>query len=225
MDERAHGIILRIRPWSETTLIVSWITAETGRIDTIAKGARRPKSPFLGRLDLFFEADISFQRSRRSDLHLLKEAILVQTHPALREDMGRLNAAAYFSLLLERTTESDTPLPEFYSLMRESLERLEQAPLNVPLLVCAFELKLLSALGLEPDISRSHLPPEAKTLAQALLESDLKLGVERVCANSDLLRVADFLRPAVGAALEKLPPQRDRALQGIRTTAPSAARE
>ena len=60
MDETAHGIILRTRPLTETSLIVHWLTADHGRLSTVAKGAKRPKSPFRGKLDLFFEGVFFF---------------------------------------------------------------------------------------------------------------------------------------------------------------------
>ena len=53
MIESATGLILRIRPLTETSLIVHWLTPEFGRVATVAKGARRPKSPFAGKLDIF----------------------------------------------------------------------------------------------------------------------------------------------------------------------------
>ena len=87
MSESASGIILRTRLLTETSLIVHWLTAKSGRIATVAKGARRAKSPFLGKLDLFYEADFSFGRSRRSDLHILREVILRETHGAIRTDI------------------------------------------------------------------------------------------------------------------------------------------
>ena len=65
MTESATGIILRTRPLTETSLIVHWLTPNFGRIATVAKGARRPKSPFAGKLDLFYVADFSFSRSRQ----------------------------------------------------------------------------------------------------------------------------------------------------------------
>ena len=73
MDEKANGIILRVRPLTDSSLIVHWLTQEHGRLSTVAKGARRPKSALRGKLDLLFEADFSFRRSRRSDLHTLRE--------------------------------------------------------------------------------------------------------------------------------------------------------
>lgn len=81
--ERAHGIILRTRPLTETSLIVNWLTPDLGRLSTVAKGARRTKSPFRGKLDLFYEADFSFQRSRRSELHALREIVLRETNAPL----------------------------------------------------------------------------------------------------------------------------------------------
>ena len=48
VHERATGIVLRTYPLTETSLIIHWLTAELGRLATVAKGARRPKSPFRG---------------------------------------------------------------------------------------------------------------------------------------------------------------------------------
>ena len=117
----ASGIILRTRPLTETSLIVHWLTPEFGRIATVAKGARRPKSPFAGKLDLFYAADFSFSRSRRSDLHTLREVKLRETHGAMRQDIVRLRKAAYAAAFVEQATETETPLPAVFELMREFL--------------------------------------------------------------------------------------------------------
>ena len=89
MIQSATGIILRTRPLTDTSLIVHWLTPDFGRMATVAKGARRLKSPFLGKLDLFYLADFSFSRGRRSDLHLLREVGLRETHGPLRQKSGR----------------------------------------------------------------------------------------------------------------------------------------
>ena len=81
MIQSATGMILRTRPLTETSLILHWLTPDFGRIATVAKGARRPKSPFLGKLDVFYLADFSFSRSRRSDLHALREVSLRELTP------------------------------------------------------------------------------------------------------------------------------------------------
>jgi len=90
MIESTHGIILRTRPLTETSLIIHWLTPDLGRIATVAKGARRPKSPFAGKLDLFYTAEFSFTRSRSSELHNLREVKLQETHAAIRTDLSKL---------------------------------------------------------------------------------------------------------------------------------------
>jgi len=170
-SERAHGLILRTRPLTETSLIVNWLTPDLGRISTVAKGARRTKSPFRGKLDLFYEADFSFQRSRRSELHTLREIVLRETNPALRTELGYLQQASYCSTLIEQTTESQTPLPEIYELFRGFIQTLPKQPPK-PRTIFAFELKLLELLGQAPDISESKLSPDARVLMNALIETD-----------------------------------------------------
>src|SRR6185436_17167761 len=111
MEEKTSGLILRTRPLTETSLIVRWLTAELGRIATVAKGARRPKSPFRGKLDLFYFADFTFSRSRRSELHTLREMNLLETNPLLRRDLRYVQQASYCTALVEQATEVETPLP------------------------------------------------------------------------------------------------------------------
>src|SRR5277367_1479162 len=148
MIETSAGLVLRTRPLTETSLIVHWLTPELGRIATVAKGARRPKSPFAGKLDLFYLADFSFSRSRRSDLHQLREVKLHETHNAIRSDILKLQQAAYAINFIEQATETETPLPVIYGLLREFLDCLCKVKATAQI-IFAFELKLLRELGLE----------------------------------------------------------------------------
>src|SRR5437867_255276 len=147
MDERAQGIVLRVYPLTETSLIIRWLTREVGRISTVAKGARRAKSPLRGKLDLFYRADFIFGRSRRSELHTLREVSLRETHPFLRKELGRLQQASYCSALIEQATESATPIPAIFDLLADFLNHLNAESL-APHTVFALEIKLLNELGL-----------------------------------------------------------------------------
>lgn len=186
MIESAAGIILRTRRLTETSLIVLWLTPNFGRIGTVARGARRPKSPFLGKLDLFYEADFMFARSRRSELHTLREVRLCETHPALRRDLGYLQQASYCARLIEQVTEADTPLPAIHELLRAFLAALPPRPPQ-PRNIYAFELKLLNELGLKPDLAKGHLTPSTKEIVNALIESDWP-GIAELKASADQAR-------------------------------------
>lgn len=187
--ESCHGIILRTRPLTETSLIIHWLTPDLGRLATVAKGARRPKSPFAGKLDLFYEADFSFSRSRRSELHNLRELKLSQTHGAIREDIFKLRQAAYAASFIEQATETETPLPAIYSLLSGWLQKLchQTLPLHG---IFALELKLLAELGLRPDLKSAPLTSGAKKISQLLLAADWPRirQVKPTAAQTDELR-------------------------------------
>lgn len=170
-EERATGIILRTRPLTETSLIVQWLTLEAGRLSTVAKGARRPKSAFLGKLDLYYEADFTFQRARNSSLHALREINLRGTRRALRTDFVALEQLARAGRRIERTTEEEAPIPEIFTLFKLFLDELAKPPLEASLIL-AFEAKLLDQLGFAPVLEGSSLPVGSRRPLEQLQSLD-----------------------------------------------------
>ena len=212
MSERTTGLVLRTRLLTETSLIVHWLTADFGRLNTVAKGARRPKSPFHGKLDLFYLAEFSFIRSRRSDLHVLSEVSLEETHRTLRHEMVYVQQASYCAALIEQTTETETPLPGVFGLFRDLLARLSSTPPQ-PRTVFAFELKLLNELGLAPDASKTNLTPASRQLLEQLVQADWP-GLAQLRPNQpQIVELRQFLHGFLIYHLGKLPPGRGAALK------------
>ena len=215
MEGRATGIVLRVRPYSETSLIVHWLTGEQGRIATMARAARRPKSPFRGRLDLFFECDFTFQRSRRSQLHALREVNLVNPHARLREHLGWIEQASYAATLVELVTETDTPLLEIAVLFRDLLLHLPNRPPQART-VFAFELKLLRELGLEPAaVTREETV--ALTLARRLTDSSWPEIAEFQVSPTDARALHRFLHGVLLHEFGKFARGRPEAIQAAKT--------
>jgi DNA repair protein RecO (recombination protein O) len=211
VDERSSGIILRTRPLTETSVIVHWLTPELGRIATVAKGARRPKSPFHGKIDLFYEADFSFGRSRKSELHHLREVVLRDMHAKLRQDLGWIQQAGYCAAFIEQTTETETPLPDVYESFVLFVQNLTKQPPRAAS-VFAFELKMLALLGLQPDLTESQLQPGTRELARMLCDSDW-LTIARVKpSESQAAQLRQFLHGFLIYHLGKLPRGRAAAL-------------
>ncbi len=204
MIETSTGLILRTRPLTDTSLIVHWLTRDLGRLATVAKGARRPKSPFAGKLDLFYRARFSFQRSRRSELHQLREVGLEETHAALRRDVPALARASYCAALVEQTTETETPVPAIYGLMTGVLEQLCRAA-TTPQMIPAFELKLLAELGLQPDADREKLGPDVKQILRVLRTDDWPKLSRLKLAPAQLAALDRFLRGFIEYHLGRVP--------------------
>jgi DNA repair protein RecO (recombination protein O) len=144
--ESTTAILLRKRKLSDTSLIISWCTDSLGCIQTAAKGARRPKSAFAGKLDLFFEAEIGIARSRKSNLHTLTEVDLKNTFSGIRTNLRRTRAASYFVELIELCTESDHHEPELFSLLRRAFAYLDGKDPNLRA-VLHFETELARIAG------------------------------------------------------------------------------
>ena len=209
--ERAHGLVLRTRPFTETSLIVNWLTLEFGRVSTVAKGARRAKSAFRGKLDLFYEAEFSLQRSSRSELHTLREVVLHETNVALRHELGYLQQAAYCSALIEQATEKETPLPVIFELMRGFLHALPVGSPE-PQNIFGFELKLLEELGLQPDLETSKLTPGAKLVAKALQEKEWAAAARLKLSEPQVAELRQFLHGFLIFHLGRIPAGRNKAL-------------
>jgi DNA repair protein RecO (recombination protein O) len=218
MIESTVGLILRARPFTETSLIVHWLTPDFGRIATIAKGAHRSKSPFLGKLDLFYLADFSFSRSRRSDLHILREVSLRKMHSTLRQDVQLLHQAAYAVAFIEQATETETPLPAIYKLMLDFLAYLCERPAK-PQTIFAFELKLLHELGLKPDLGETRLSPGIKRIIQILVQDDWPACARLKLTGDQTIELREFLHGFLIFHLGRLPKGRAKALLNeIQTT-------
>ena len=212
MDEIAQGIILRVRPLTETSLIINWLTTEHGRISTVAKGAQRPKSGFRGKLDLLFEGEFMFRRGRRSDLHILREVKIQQPHPAIREDIPRLQLLAYATHFIERTTESEAPLLGIHAIITTLLAHLDTHPAR-PALVYSLEMKLLNELGLAPALNGSPLEEGMRNLLgqMEILNWETITTLKPTKAQAE--EVKKFLQEFLVHQFGKLPKGRNAALE------------
>jgi DNA repair protein RecO (recombination protein O) len=212
MIENATGLVLRTRPLTETSLIVHWLTPTLGRLATVAKGARRPKSPFRGKLDLFFLADFSFNRSRTSDLHNLREINLRETHLFLRQELAYLRQASYCVALIEQATETETPLGNIFEKLCSFLAALPAHPPQSQI-IFGFELKLLAELGLQPDLSETKLTAGSKAFVNHLQQADWA-GISRLRLNiSQQTELGLFLQRFLLFHLGRIPKGRDSALK------------
>ena len=123
----------------------------------MAKGARRAKSPFAGKLDLFFETEIQIVPARKSSLHTLTEVTLRSPFPGIRQSYLRTRAAAYFVELVELCTERDHSEPKLFALLHRAFAYLDG---NDPSLraISHFETELARIAGVHAAKRRKSDP-------------------------------------------------------------------
>ena len=165
-SEKSLAIVLRVTEYSETSCIVNLLTREFGRIGAIAKGARRPKSPFSAAIDVLAVCQIVFI-NKPSALSILTEAKLERRFRAGETDLKRLYAGYYVIELIRTLTDEGDRAPELFDLTQEMLVQLDEGvfsenEMNHQLLL--FELSLLDLLGQLPMLTRCVSCGREKTM-------------------------------------------------------------
>jgi DNA repair protein RecO (recombination protein O) len=152
-SEKATALVLKVVEFSETSSIVTLFTREFGKIQGLAKGARRPKGPFESALDLLALCRIVFLRKSSGALDLLTEAKLERRFRPPSRDLACLNAGYYIGELLIELTDDYDPHAALFDLADATLVELMRGG-NVWSLLLHFELAALAVLGHLPSLDR-----------------------------------------------------------------------
>ena len=211
---KTQAVVLRSIRYGEADRILHLYTPRRGRVGAIAKGVRRTRSRFGGRLEPFFRLDLVLHEGR-GELLTVTAAETVDGYARLRADGAGLDAAARACDAVSRLFETDEPHPEVFNLLCNELALLDQEPARATRAnQLAFRLKLLLAAGLAPQLAAC-----ASCGAQDHLTGFSGAAGGVVCsaceAASFPLDAAahEFLTGALGASLAATPEAPDRALR------------
>jgi DNA repair protein RecO (recombination protein O) len=150
---KTEAIVLRSLRYSEADRILHVYTPHRGRLGAIAKGVRRARSRFGGRLEPFFRLQLVLHEGR-SDLLTVTAAETVEGHPRLREHAAALDAAARACDAVARLFDDGDPHPGVFHLLGNELALLDADPGRATHAnQLAFRLKLLLAAGLAPHLA------------------------------------------------------------------------
>jgi DNA repair protein RecO (recombination protein O) len=154
---KAEAIVLRSLRYSEADRILHLYTRERGRIGAIAKGIRKTKSRFGGRLEPLSHVELMLHEGS-GELQTVTGAALIASHSATRESPYRLTAGligAEAMLRLfgepEANPRAFTALARFLDLLDVTLEAGSDPAVDP--LVLSFQLKLLWLSGYLPHVT------------------------------------------------------------------------
>ena len=148
---KTQGIVLRAMRLGEADRIVTFYTQHHGRVRAVAKGVRKSKSRFGGRLDAFTHVDLMLYKSR-GDLDIVTQADILGRPRKIRADYPSFCAASAMADAVDRTTPERERNPRAFLLLRSGLQALEDGASDPPLLAYAFLAKLSSMGGLHPTL-------------------------------------------------------------------------
>jgi DNA repair protein RecO (recombination protein O) len=150
---KTEAIVLRSLRYGEADRILHLYTPQRGRVSAIAKGVRRARSRFGGRLEPFFRLQLDLHEGR-GELLTVTGAQTVEAYPRLRCDARALDAAARACDAVGRLFETGEPHPNVFNLLCRRLSLLDAGAgaASGRTDALAFRLKLMLAAGLAPQL-------------------------------------------------------------------------
>lgn len=146
-----NAIVLNRFPFGEADRILTILTPGLGKIKAIAKGVRRPTSRLGGSLEPLAELRLQLARGRTFDV--VTQVVVLQPWLRLRDALPSAATAWTLAELADRALEERQPAEGVYELLRTAYTLLDggMAPSRVG---PWFEIRLLAALGLRPELDR-----------------------------------------------------------------------
>lgn len=142
-------LVLRTYKLGESDRILSCLSKEHGKVRVVAKGARKPKGKFGGRIEPFTELNASLWRGR-GELDTLRQVDVISLNSSLHEDLDKMMKAATVVELVDKVSFDGQELSELYTLATRALRLLAQK--DSANFLAVFALRLLVVEGLAPQL-------------------------------------------------------------------------
>lgn len=165
---RDEGVCIRVWDWSETSQTVAILSRQHGMIRAVARGSKRPKSPFSGGLEILTRAELSAFAKPGAELANLASWDLLEVFRSLRTTLRAHRAGMFLADLTRHLVTDPDPHPEIYATLVNSLRAIDQDQ-PIAVILARFQWIALGALGYRPEIERDvrtgSALPDSATLA------------------------------------------------------------
>ncbi len=144
-----QGIVLRGYPFGEADRVVVLLSPNSGKLRTVAKGVRKTKSRFGGRLEPFTHVDLVLYEGRNLDT--ITQVSVIEPFHAVRLDLDKVVAAGTMVEIADAVSQEAEVSIRLFLLLQRGLRALDQGPLH-PDLVTGFLLKSAEVVGVAPAL-------------------------------------------------------------------------
>ena len=183
---KTEAVVLRSIRFGEADRVLHLYTSERGRVGAVAKGVRKTKSRFGGRLEPLSHVELMLHQGS-GELQTVTGVDLIHHHQEARDDyyrlsVGLIGAEAMLRLFpeQEQNERAFTALTRFLDVLDDAPHAAERPTLDP--LVLAFQLKLLWLSGYLPHLTSCA---ECGATGATLIGYSPRAGgaVCRACAN------------------------------------------
>ena len=147
---KSKGIVLRSIRYGEADRILDLYTKDSGLVSAIAKGIRRTKSRFGGRLEPL--SCVEFLAYEGKTLDTVTQVEVLRSFRGVREDLTRLEAAGGMIGVIRALSGGDEADRRIFNLLYHALDALESREEDAKSIEAAFGLKLSILAGYTPRL-------------------------------------------------------------------------
>lgn len=144
------AIVLRYVNYRDNDRMLTLLSPTQGRIEALARGCRKPRSPILNASELFALGD--FELYQKGAHLTVVSAQLIETFYPLRADFDRLSVGTYLLNVVENVIQPGVPAQELFMLLLHTLSRLTFTDQPWRPLVSGFLLHLSACEGFRPRL-------------------------------------------------------------------------
>lgn len=142
------GLVIRRADYSDYDRMVTLFAPEYGRIDAIARGCRRPKSPLVNVVEPFTSGE--FQLYAYKERFSIEQCQISESYFDLRNDYDRLCHGVYWLKLLDTVILPDSPAPDLFVMTLRALAHLSYGEMPLEMVTMAFEMHFMALNGYAP---------------------------------------------------------------------------
>ena len=147
-------IIMRVKEFGESDLLVTFFTPDIGRLKGVAKGARRSLRRFVNCLDIFSLVNLEYYSPRtRGGLYFIHSGKLIDPYPGLRNDFSILSKASFMVELTEILFPWELPAPNIFEILKNSFHLMDQGK-AIDLIPVIFEVMAMSHGGYSINLEK-----------------------------------------------------------------------
>lgn len=151
MFKTTRGLILREVKYKEADRVLTILTEDMGKITAKARGALRKGSKTSAATQLLAFSELTMFENR--GYWSVNEGSTIEEFKGLRSDISALALASYFAECVEALSDVDQPDPHMLQLILNCLFALSNNMYTQEHIKTAFEFRLMSLAGYEPDLT------------------------------------------------------------------------
>ena len=159
----SKGLILKVFPYSNTSVICNIFTNNFGKLTLMVKGVRKPKKPLLSIIQPFNLVEVQYYYKKNRGIQLVKEADIIISFDKLRTNSNSILFGSIILGIINKVFEKEYPNEIIFRLICKTLNQLHKDNNKNKIMFLFFLYHLNKQLGFMPTIkNNSELSDSSK---------------------------------------------------------------